>query len=190
MKPQVVRASKGVTWLCACTAMVGLFEGCDLTAKVDTVGTGTPVTWCHGETIGSVQVGQHFTKAECDAMLEARLPQYWNGIKPCIHVETSYNEKIAYTSAAYNLGPATMCGSVMIHKINNGDHVGACNALMLYTHAQGRVVQGLVNRRAAERKTCLTPDAPTPVEPPALPPAKVWAHWYSKFLSWSWWTEA
>jgi lysozyme len=204
--PRPGKASKAVTWIAACTALTGAFEGCNLQAKVDTIGTGHPVTWCHGETIGAVAVGQRFTPAECDAMLAARLPQYWNAIEPCIHVETSDNEKIAYTSASYNIGSGAFCNSAMARKLNAGDHAGACDALMLYTHANGRVVRGLVNRRAAERKICLTPDAVAvdrapalpnaserpaelPPAPPAPPPAKVWAHWWSKFFSWSWWCE-
>jgi lysozyme len=190
MKPQRAKASKAVTWIAACTAVTGAFEGCDLTAKVDTIGTGHPLTWCHGETIGDAKPGERFTKAQCDAMLEARLPSYWAQIKPCIHVETSDNEKIAYTSAAYNIGPAAFCRSAIVRDLNAGNHPAACGALMLYTHARGKFVQGLYNRRDQERKICLTPDpAPTPVIP-AAPPAKVWAHWYSKFLSWSWWAEA
>ena len=190
MKPLRPKASKGVTWLVACTAMVGGFEGCDLTAKVDKIGTGHPLTWCHGETIGPAKPGEQFTKKQCDDMLEARLPSYWHDIKPCIKVETSDNEKIAYTSAAYNIGPAAFCRSAIVRDLNAGKHAAACGALMLYTHAQGRFVQGLYNRREQERKICLTPDpAPTPVIP-AAPVAKVYPHRYSKFLDRDWWMEA
>lgn len=194
--------------------MVGAFEGCDLTAKVDTVGTGRPVTWCHGETIAppgvKVFVGEKFTKAQCDAMLAARLPQYWLAIQPCIKVEITDNEKIAYTSTSYNIGSGAFCGSAMVRDLNAGNHTKACDDLMLYTHAQHRVLPGLVKRRQAERRVCLTPEvnmtpiidalpapgelpyeAPPPMPaPPAPPPAKVYTHWYSKFLSRDWWTAA
>jgi lysozyme len=202
MKP----ASKTVTWAAACCSLVGVFEGCDLTAKKDMIGTGHPLTWCHGETIGNARAGQHFTKPECDAMLTARLPQYWDEIEPCIHVDTSDNEKIAYTSTSYNIGSAGFCRSAMVRALNKGDHVGACNALMQYTHASGKFVQGLYNRRAAERKICLTPDsAPSAAlriaaVPPA--PALVLPDMHAndvapapapkpkpKMFSWAWWIE-
>jgi lysozyme len=200
MKP----ASKAVAWAAACASVVGVFEGCDLTAKKDMIGTGHPLTWCHGETIGNVRAGQKFTHAECDAMLAARLPSYWAAIEPCIRVATSDNEKIAYTSTAYNIGSAGVCHSSMVRKLNSGDHVGACDALMQYTHASGKFVQGLANRRTAERKICLTPDTAPDVEamrvavipkahekaapvvviaPPAAKPAP-------KMFSWEWWMEA
>jgi len=192
MKP----ASKTVTWAAACCTLVGAFEGCDLTAKVDKIGTGHPLTWCHGETIGNAHAGERFTKAECDRMLTARLPQYWTQIEPCIHVETNDNEKIAYTSTAYNIGSRGFCASAMVRKLNAGDHKGACDALMLYTHASGRFIQGLANRRAAERKVCLTPSG-APVDRTAAMP-KLRHHNVKPFpkrapkptpLTWAWWTE-
>lgn len=207
---KVKNATKTVTWAAACCTLVAGFEGCDLTAKIDTIGTGRPLTWCHGETIGPAKVGEKFTKTECDSMLEARLPSYWAEIEPCIHVKTSDNEKVAYTSFSYNVGSGAFCHGTISSKLNAGDHKGACDALMLYTHAQGKVVRGLVNRRTAERTVCLTPDnhpdaatirkaaipkatdiaAPLAPVPPPSPPVQHWPHWYSKFLSWSWWAEA
>lgn len=206
MKP----ATKTVTWAAACCSLVGVFEGCDFTAKKDMIGTGHPLTWCHGETIGDVHAGQKFTHAECDAMLAARLPSYWAEIEPCVHVETSDNEKIAYTSTAYNIGSAGVCRSAMVRDLNKGDHVGACNALMQYTHASGKFVQGLWNRRNAERKVCLTIDAPDSfdardriaavpmVKPKVIPdarrddvaPSPAPKKPAPKLFSWAWWIEA
>src|SRR5260370_22558389 len=161
MKP----ATKTVTWAAACCSLVGVFEGCDFTAKKDMIGTGHPLTWCHGETIGNARAGQKFTKAECDAMLAARLPSYWAAIEPGIKVQTSDNEKIAYTSFAYNVGSGaflysnrkTKAPSIIRRRLNAGDHKGACEALMQFTHAGGKYVQGLANRRGAERKIWLRP---------------------------------
>jgi lysozyme len=203
MKP----ASKTVTWAAACCSLVAVFEGCDYTAKVDKIGTGHPLTWCHGETIGSARAGQKFTKAECDAMLTARLPQYWAEIEPCILVKTSDNEKIAFTSTSYNTGSSAFCRSSMVRRLNEGDHKGACNALMLYTHANGKFVQGLANRRTAERKICLTPDSapsasvrlaavPVPSAKPIIKPdaqpqdAAPAPKRKPRIFSWAWWTEA
>lgn len=203
---RVGKATKTVTWAAACCSLVGAFEGCDLTAKTDKIGTGHPLTWCHGETIGNAYVGEKFTKAQCDAMLKARLPTYWDEIEPCIHVETSDNEKIAYTSTAYNIGSGAFCKSAMVRDLNKGNHKSACNALMLYTHANGRFVQGLANRRAAERRICLTADnhsdtsalrtAAIPTAKPTIkvdalpgdraPPATP----KPRLFSWAWWCAA
>lgn len=131
------------------------FEGLWLTAKVDTIGTGKPVTWCYGETEGPVKVGQRFTKQECDAMLAAKLPRYADEIAKCIRVPISDKTRAAFISFAYNVGSAGFCKSTAARRLNAGDTRGACDALMMWNRAGGRVVRGLTNRRAAERRLCL-----------------------------------
>lgn len=131
------------------------FEGLWLTAKVDTIGTGKPVTWCYGETEGPVKVGQRFTKQECDAMLAAKLPRYANEIAKCIKVDISDKTRASFIIFSYNVGSAGFCRSTVARKLNAGDTRGACDALMMWNRAGGRVVRGLTNRRAAERRLCL-----------------------------------
>lgn len=139
-----------------CACFVGGFEGLACTAYPDRLANGLP-TVCYGETEG-VHLGDHYTPAQCQQMLANKLPRYWHKIERCIHVDISDNEKIAYTSGAYNFGTAGFCRSVMVRKLNAGDHLGACDALMLYDHASGHQIPGLTRRRAAERKLCRTPD--------------------------------
>jgi lysozyme len=141
--------------MATCAVLVGGFEGLWCTAKPDTLAYGIP-TVCYGET-EHVKVGDHYTKQQCLDMLANKLPRYWSEIEKCIHVPTSDNEKRAYTSFAYNVGSAGFCRSATAHKLNAGDHVGACKALASWDRAGGRVVKGLQNRRSAEIKICLTP---------------------------------
>lgn len=145
------------------------WEGLWTTAQVDTIGTGRPVTVCYGETEG-VKLGQRFTKEQCSDMLKAKLPRYAAEIAPCIKVPISDKERAAYISFAYNVGSAGFCRSSAASRLNAGDHRGACDALMGWTKAQGKVVKGLVNRRTAERKLCLegVNEPAKPVEKPAL----------------------
>lgn len=131
------------------------WEGLWTTAKVDTIGTGRPITWCYGETIGGAKVGDKFTPQQCSDMLKKRLPQYADAIAPCIKVPISDKTRAAFVSFAYNVGSAGACRSTAFARLNAGDPRGACNALMSWNKAQGRVVKGLTNRRAAERKLCL-----------------------------------
>lgn len=131
------------------------WEGLWTTAKVDTIGTGRPVTWCYGETKGGAKVGEKFTPQQCADMLKKRLPEYANEIAPCIKVPISDKTHAALISFSYNVGSAGFCKSSAAKKLNSGDYRGACDALMQWNRAQGRVVKGLTNRRAAERKLCL-----------------------------------
>jgi hypothetical protein len=71
----------------------------------------------------------------------------------------------------------------MVAKINEGDFRGACAALLTskivngkrvytgwYIRAQGRVVQGLINRRRDDQKMCLSGlDKKAAATPPAAP---------------------
>lgn len=174
-------AGGGVILLAA--AFIKPWEGLWTTAQVDTIGTGRPPTVCYGATraeIPTLKVGDKFTKGECDALLLKSLPKYANEIAPCIKVPISDKEYAAYLAFAYNIGGAGACRSSAFARLNRGDHRGACDALMQWVHAQGRVVKGLVNRRTAERKLCLEgvnepsahrfPEQPKKAAPPKAPP--------------------
>jgi len=150
------------------------WEGLWTTAKVDTIGTGRPITWCYGETKGGAKVGDKFTPEQCSEMLKKRLPEYADEIAPCIKVPISDKTRAAFISFAYNVGSAGFCKSSVAKKLNAGDPKGSCDALMQWTKAQGKVVKGLVNRRAAERRLCLegiNESPPKPVEKPAEKPS-------------------
>lgn len=133
--------------------LVAQFEGLWLTAKPDTLAYNIP-TVCYGETEG-VKVGDTYTPKECADMLAKKLPRYANEIAKCIQVEISDKTRAALISFSYNVGTAGACRSTAFRRLNAGDTRGACNALMAWNRAGGRVVRGLTNRRAAERKLCL-----------------------------------
>jgi lysozyme len=99
-----------------------------------------------------------FTKAECTDSLQKKLVQYDAEIKGprCIRVAMAPNVEAAFVSTAYNLGPGVVC-KYFAPLINSGNVTAACNKLPQFVYAGGQRVQGLVNRRAAERKLCLQP---------------------------------
>lgn len=168
--------------LLACS-FIQPWEGLWTTAQVDTIGTGRPVTYCYGQTneAGDVKVGQKFTPQQCSDLLAKTLPKYNAEISKCIHVPISDKERAAFISFAYNVGSAGFCRSSAAKKLNAGDHAGACDGLMSWTQAQGRVVKGLVNRRSAERKLCLEG---VNTKPPAAPePISFWQKLKLFFLS-------
>lgn len=153
MKPSNKVAGGAAVIALAC-AFIQPWEGLWLTAKVDKIGTGRPVTACYGETQG-VKLGQRFTKEQCDEMLAKKLPRYAAEIAPCIKVKISDKTRAALVSFAYNIGSPRACGSTAFKRLNAGNTRGACDALMNWNMAQGRVVKGLTNRRAAERRLCI-----------------------------------
>lgn len=141
-------------WMLICATLVGGFEGCYTTAYPDRLAHNLP-TVCYGETEG-VKLGDHYTKEQCAEMLANKLPRYWGEIAPHIKVETSDNEKIAFTSFSYNVGTGAFINSTALKRLNAGDHTGACHGLLPYDHASGKRVAGLTRRRHAEEQVCLS----------------------------------
>lgn len=153
---------KSLKWIAACAVLVGGFEGLSTTTYHDKLAHGLP-TVCYGETEG-VKMGDHYTKQECLDMLANKLPRYWQEIEPSIRVQLSDNEKIAYTSFAYNLGSGRFITSSFLVKLNHGDHVGACKGMLVYDRSMGVVRKGLDNRRRKEAEVCLTIAQEGPVQ--------------------------
>ena len=184
---------KTATWLTVCATFVTGFEGVALKAYPDRLARNIP-TVCAGETEG-VKLGDTYTREQCLEMLANKLPRYWSEIERCIKVKVNDNEKVAYTSFAYNVGSGAFCKGSIARRLNLDDHDGACDALLMYDMASGKHVWGLTRRRIAERAICLTPagkspdvrDVATVVRPPqpakkALlpykPPAPVCTGWW------------
>jgi lysozyme len=154
---------KPLKWLAACAVLVGGCEGLSTTTYHDKLANGLP-TVCYGETEG-VRMGDHYTEAECRDLLARKLERYWSEIKPFIHVETSDNEKIAYTSFAYNLGSGVFIRASFLKKLNAGFHKEACNGMLAYTHTRSAgYVKGLDRRRHKEVEVCEKIDQPGPAQ--------------------------
>jgi len=132
-------------------ALIGPWEGRELQAYRDIVGV---PTICYGETL-DVQIGDVATPAECETMLARRVAQFEAEIRRCLPAKLPDKTRAAFVSAAYNIGSRGFCGSSMSRRALAGDLRGACEALSLWNKAGGKVVRGLVNRRAAERALCL-----------------------------------
>lgn len=63
----------------------------------------------------------------------------------------------AYVSLSYNIGSAGFCRSTIVKRLkqNPPDYAGACQAIMLWNKAGGKVWPGLVKRRQDEYRRCI-----------------------------------
>ncbi len=126
-------------------------------AYLDIVGV---PTLCFGETLG-VRLGDRATDAECRQKLEHRLTDdFRDGLHRYFTDTTRANRltpyrDAAYVSLAYNVGIRGAGRSTATRRLNAGDIKGGCTALTWWNKAGGRVVRGLVNRRAEEKALCL-----------------------------------
>lgn len=155
-KPKVSvksRLKKGSAVAALAIALVSGFEGVRTVAYRDVVGIPTV---CFGETRG-VKMGDRYTMDECKAMLGDALVAYETAMRGCLTNPDAIPDKpyVAFLSLSYNIGTGAFCRSTVARKANAGDLRGACNAIPLFNKAGGRVIKGLVTRRAEEQALCL-----------------------------------
>lgn len=155
LNPKIAKVLAGLG-LSAAAVMAGsgtvsYFEGKENKAYVDPVGI---VTICYGETRG-VKKGDYKTDEECLESLASELVEHEKGMLKAVRVPLSIKEQAAYLSFTYNLGIKSFTNSTLLKKLNSGDRVGACNQLLRWNKANGKVLNGLTKRRQEENKLCL-----------------------------------
>ena len=79
-----------------------------------------------------------------------------SAVNTCITKPMTQGEFDAFVKFTFNVGNRAFCNSTLVRKFNAGDNVGACNELSKWVYVKGQRVQGLANRREAERKLCLS----------------------------------
>ncbi len=133
--------------------VIGGFEGIRTKAYRDVVGIPTV---CFGETRG-VKMGDEYTVAECKTMLGEALVDFEAGMRKCLVAPEKIPDKtyVAFLSLAYNIGQKGFCGSSVARYADAGNLPAACDAILAWNKAGGRIIKGLVTRRQAERKLCL-----------------------------------
>jgi lysozyme len=155
-------AAATAVWLTIAVALVGPFEGLALKPYVDYIGRGHPETWCYGATkdagYPAPPFSKVFTKAECDTLLGKDLVRYDAFVHTCVYVPLPPHREAALVSFVYNLGQGALCHGAVSRRLNFGDVVGGCRAMLGYNHSLGRIRDGLTVRRRAEYRECLRSD--------------------------------
>ena len=142
---QKVSAS-GINLICS-------FEGLRLNAYDDgvgvwTIGFGTTI-YPNGI---KVKRGDTCTEAQAKAYMAHDLKKFESAVNSAVAVSINQNQFDAMVSLAYNIGTSAFKNSTLVKKLNAGDIRGAAAQFDVWNKASGRVLQGLVNRRAVERK--------------------------------------
>lgn len=128
-------------------------EGEALTTYDDPVGIATV---CYGDTDPNMAVpGASYTREECLRSLEDQLVAHAEPVLVCAPgVLASPEMTASFVSLAYNIGTHAFCKSTVVRRFNSGDYQGACKAIEMWNKAGGKVLPGLVRRRADERALC------------------------------------
>lgn len=135
------------------------FEGFRSQAYRDPVGIwtiGYGTTGMAGVGI-SPKAGMSITQDDAERYLALTVEKFAAQIEDAITAPINENQFGAFVSLAYNIGPAAFKKSTALRKFNAGDIQGAADAILLWNKAGGKVLNGLVRRRNAERKLFLTP---------------------------------
>lgn len=129
------------------------WEGLKLEAYQDSGGVWTIG---FGHTKG-VKPGQKISLEEAKRLLEEDLEWAVETVNKGVTREINQNQFDALVSLCYNIGATAFLKSTTLKRFNNGDLQGAAIAITWWNKVGKKVVQGLVNRREAERNLFLTP---------------------------------
>ncbi|MCD1608623.1 lysozyme [Stutzerimonas kunmingensis] len=149
LRKKLIAAGAGAA-LSIAAVVVSHFEGLEKAAYKDPIGI---PTICYGHT-ATAELGQVKTEAECDGLLKEDLQVALDAVDKYVKVEMPAQRRAAFVSFVYNVGAGNFARSTMLRKLNAGDSRGACAELDKWVYAGGRVLPGLVKRRAEERALC------------------------------------
>ena len=98
-----------------------------------------------------------FANDEIDSLLEADLLRFSQGVlRYCPAAADNQCHLDAMVSFAYNVGLGNLQSSTLRMKYNRADYDGAADEFLKWTKAGGKVLNGLVRRREAERALFLS----------------------------------
>lgn len=152
-------------------ALIKRFESCRLDVYDDATGKSlavgeqplgvATVGWGHAVRQGESWPGNRITMAQADALLVADLGWAEAAVNRVVTISLSQAEFDALVSFTYNCGSGALASSSVRARLDQGDRVGAADALLWYAHLRdGTLSPGLLARRRAERSLFLS-DLPT-----------------------------
>jgi lysozyme len=142
-------------------AFLCTWEGVSYTASHERIDPPGVITVCNGITNydqPTLKAGDKFTPAQCKMLLSKALPKYDACIQQYVKVDLPPRRHVAMLSFIYNEGCGNFKKSSILRDLNAGRTKQACDDLLNYATANHKYLQGLENRRQAERKLCLRED--------------------------------
>lgn len=119
---------------------------------------GKPVTIGYGTTRingNPIKLGTTITIAQAEQYLTADLQVFASKVDKLIRVKVTQGQFDALVSLAYNIGLDAFSKSTLLSILNAGDYKGVPTQFRRWNKNDGKVMQGLVNRREREIKMWL-----------------------------------
>ena len=124
-------------------------ESCSLIAYADPGTGGYPYTIGWGRAHG-VKPGDVCTPSEADKWLMEDVQSANDTVNKLVKIPLTQSQHDALVDFCYNVGVGNFSGSTLLKKVNAGDMAGAQAEFGRWIYGGGRVLPGLVRRRAAE----------------------------------------
>lgn len=134
-------------------AIIKHYEGLKLKAYICPGGVWTIG---YGSTL-NVKEGDVITKEQAVGRLKADVSHSENIVIKRVEVILNSNQFSALVSLVFNIGSGAFARSTLLKLLNDGDYSGASSEFLKWRLSKGKILAGLVKRRAAERELFLKP---------------------------------
>lgn len=131
-----------------------LYRGYEPVAKYITL-SGSPWTIGYGSTGADIGPATVWGIEQVKERYATQSAGFMRQVAEALTVPISPMQLAMLTSLAYNIGIKAFRGSTLLRLLNTGDYLGAADQFLRWNKAQGKVMAGLVTRRAAERANFL-----------------------------------
>lgn len=135
-------------------ALIKQWEGLYLTAYHGAADRPGLLTIGHGHTSAAgppkVYAGQKITEQQAETILKSDLSKVEDAVERLVKVPLNDHQFATLVSFVFNVGEGNFRKSTLLKKLNAKDYDAVPSELMKWTMANGKRVQGLANRRAAE----------------------------------------
>lgn len=135
--------------------LIKQFEGYSSKAYPDPATGGAPWTIGYGTTNG-VKPGMVITAEQAENMLRDDVAKFERGVSALLTAPTTKGQFDAMVSLAYNIGLGNFGKSTLLKKHNARCYTCAADQFRVWNRANGKVMNGLTKRRAAEREVYMS----------------------------------
>lgn len=144
--------NEALSYSSAGMALTQASEGCRLTAYPDPGTGGAPWTVGYGHTGADVYPNRKVTLEEAYQLLRDDLRSAEKSVKGFVRVPLTQGQYDALVDFVFNCGAGNLATSTLLRLVNKGNFADAAREFSRWNKAAGRVLPGLVTRRAAEAK--------------------------------------
>ena len=133
------------------------YEGLRLAAYFCPAGVPT-IGYGHTKTVTGTDVRNRkfITLDEADRLLKEDIKFFEDQVTKLVTVPLNQNQFDALVSLVYNIGPGAFKGSTLRLLLNSANYKDAADQFGVWRRGGGKVLPGLVKRRAEERELFLT----------------------------------